>query len=239
MSRQKMLSKRRKTSFTSSWQGKKNCQECNIEFWATSGARRFCDGCVQMKTICPKCQNKKLIANIHCSVSCAAKGRTAWNKGTPMSENHKQKLSASLKGRMVWNKGITSDYMLGNTNTLGRIMSDDEKERHRVAAKKLWKNPEYRSKVLKRRFPTTLEHALSLLLQAADLNFEAEKSFDNYTVDAWVPSHKLVFEADGYHHINEKRQIYDRQRDTTLINDFDILAVIRLTASDLTPWTEV
>ena len=47
------------------------------------------------------------------------------------------------------------------------------------------------------RSPTSLEYALQMLLEDASLEFEAQKRFGRYVVDAWVPSHKLVFEADG------------------------------------------
>jgi hypothetical protein len=34
------------------------------------------------------------------------KGQTAWNKGKPMTEETKAKLTAKLTGRQAWNKGI-------------------------------------------------------------------------------------------------------------------------------------
>lgn len=38
------------------------------------------------------------------------KGKTAWNKGIPMSDEAKKKLSASSKGRKSWNKGKKGIY---------------------------------------------------------------------------------------------------------------------------------
>lgn len=38
------------------------------------------------------------------------KGKTTWNKGIPMSDEAKKKLSASSKGRKSWNKGKKGIY---------------------------------------------------------------------------------------------------------------------------------
>ncbi len=58
------------------------------------------------------------------------KGSTPWNKGIPMSEESKAKVSQSKKGSIAWNKGIempsVSEKMKGNKNgegNKGRIMS--------------------------------------------------------------------------------------------------------------------
>ncbi|KKM13561.1 hypothetical protein LCGC14_1715010 [marine sediment metagenome] len=82
---------------------------------------------------------------------------------------------------------------------------------------------------------TVLEHALSLLLQSAGLEFEAQKRFSYYTVDAWIPSRNLVFEADGswYHQDKEK----EHHRDERLIEK-GIVAVVHLDEHDLDPWLE-
>ncbi len=82
---------------------------------------------------------------------------------------------------------------------------------------------------------TVLEQALSLLLQSANLDFEAQKRFGYYTVDAWIPSHNLVFEADGSWCHQDK--IKERHRDMCLI-DKGVSAVIHLDEHDLDPWLE-
>lgn len=60
------------------------------------------------------------------------KGCIPWNKGIPMSEESKAKVSKSKKGSIAWNKGIkvpsTSEKMKGNTNgrgNKGRVMSKE------------------------------------------------------------------------------------------------------------------
>lgn len=37
-------------------------------------------------------------------------GKPAWNKGIPLSKEHKYKLSESLHGRKVWNKGVKNTW---------------------------------------------------------------------------------------------------------------------------------
>jgi len=79
---------------------------------------------------------------------------------------------------------------------------------------------------------TWLELALRNLLQTAGLEFEEQKRFGRYVVDAWVPSHGLVFEADcsfWYHHQDKEREA---RRDAYLIAR-GITAVVHLTESDL------
>ncbi len=87
------------------------------------------------------------------------------------------------------------------------------------------------------RSPTSLEYALQLLLEDAGLEYEAQKRFGRYTVDSWVPSHKLVFEADGEYWHRRKGEKRERQRDTYLIGK-EPMAVIHLTEYDLDPWLE-
>lgn len=68
------------------------------------------------------------------------KGSTPWNKGIPMSEESKQKVSDSKKGTPAWNKGLeqpdVSDRMRGNQNgkgNKGRRMSPEWIEKLRQA----------------------------------------------------------------------------------------------------------
>ncbi len=84
--------------------------------------------------------------------------------------------------------------------------------------------------------PTSLEHALELLLQDAGLEYEANKYMGNRVVDFWVASYDLVFEADGWFwHQDSEREI---KRDNQLA-EAGALAVIHLDDNDLAPWTEV
>lgn len=86
------------------------------------------------------------------------------------------------------------------------------------------------------RAPTGLEYALQMLLEDADLEFEAQRRFGRYVVDAYVPNRNLVFEADGqfwYWHKDKKREA---KRDEYLRSS-GVGAVVHLTDEDLDPWT--
>ena len=74
--------------------------------------------------------------------------------------------------------------------------------------------------------------ALRKLLSEAGFKFEEQKQFDRCTVDAWVPSHGLIFEADGrvWHAFNEaKNPGYHYRRDKFLLSYSKVRDVIHLT----------
>jgi len=86
------------------------------------------------------------------------------------------------------------------------------------------------------RTPTNLEYALQMLLEDAGFEFEAQRQFGRYIVDAYVESRNLVFEADGqfwYWHKDKEREA---KRDEYLRSS-GVDAVIHLTDEDLDPWT--
>lgn len=84
--------------------------------------------------------------------------------------------------------------------------------------------------------PTNLEFALDLLLQDAGLEYESQKRFGRYVVDAYVPSRGLAFEADGaYWHSDKAREA---RRDAYLVGR-GIIAVVHLNEHDLAAWMEV
>jgi group I intron endonuclease len=58
---------------------------------------------------------KAFLSKIH-------KGKTTWNKGIPMSEEARKKLSLSLKGRKSWNKGMKTGKPAWNK---GKTMSEE------------------------------------------------------------------------------------------------------------------
>jgi very-short-patch-repair endonuclease len=66
------------------------------------------------------------------------------------------------------------------------------------------------------------------------LEFERERRFGVYHVDAYVPSHNLVFEADGEWGHSPAR---DAARDRYLVRG-GVVAVIRLVRDDLAPFME-
>ena len=87
------------------------------------------------------------------------------------------------------------------------------------------------------RSPTNLEYALQLLLEDAGFEYEVQRRFGRYVVDAYVSNRNLVFEADGsfwYHH---KDKVREAKRDAYLI-DKGVSAVIHLDEHDLAPWLE-
>ena len=89
------------------------------------------------------------------------KGKSSWNKGIPMREESKIKLSNALKGRTSWRKGIPvseenkkrhSDFMKEYYKThkhpmLGRKPSKESIEKANESRKKLMLNPEFRKKL--------------------------------------------------------------------------------------------
>ncbi len=126
---------------------------------------------------------------------------------------------------------------------LGKKLSEETKRRIGKASKQAWKNPETRRRMIKalhgrqKAVRTSLELALRRMLREAGFIFEEQKSFHIFVVDAYVPSHKLVFEADGsyWHELNERRNPgYHERRDKFLLTQAS--AVIRLTEHDLQPW---
>jgi len=82
----------------------------------------------------------------------------------------------------------------------------------------------------KRQGPTWMERALFTLLREAGLSFCTEFDIGDRTVDAWVPSHRLVFEADcSFWH---KSQAREDVRDLYLMRR-GVMAVIHLDEEDL------
>lgn len=82
-----------------------------------------------------------------------------------------------------------------------------------------------------RRYPTDLELALRRLLSEFPEVIE-QKRFGRYVVDAWIPSHGLVFEADGmfwYWHQDTAREA---RRDAYLLRH-GVTAVVHLIKEDL------
>lgn len=88
---------------------------------------------------------------------------------------------------------------------------------------------------LHRNNPNRLERALYRLLEGAGLSFIREQWMGHYRVDAFVPSHNLVFEADGaYWHQDQRREAW---RDRVL-RHLGVAAVIHLSEGDLRPFME-
>ena len=80
---------------------------------------------------------------------------------------------------------------------------------------------------------TSLEYALDLLLQEANLEYETQKRFGKCVVDAYVPKYNMVVEADGDYWHRDKD--YETKRDTYLLN-MGITTIVHLNDNDLDGW---
>ena len=116
------------------WQGNKICKECGAEFWATSGARKFCNACVLAKTICSECHEEKSLYDIFCGNSCAGKwkqrtypqvrtidkNRLSSNRGKAISKAKKGKPRLDMRGENNpnWNGGT---YGTERHKFMGRV----------------------------------------------------------------------------------------------------------------------
>ncbi len=163
------------------------------------------------------------------SISIALKGR----KKTP---EHAANLSASLTGRKL---SVEHRRELSRVHT-GVKLSEQHKARKSQGGKRHMDTVSPKNCSCAAHHPelyqnfgfgvkTNLEHKLEALLHSAGFEFEEQKRFGRYIVDAWVPSHKLVFEADGKYFHPEGSNI---ERDKYLISH-GALAVIHLTEEDL------
>ena len=157
-----------------------------------------------------------------------------------------RKVSSVLTGKVGSRLGATvSDETKKKLRVanLGKKLSAKTKQRISEASKQHWKNPKLRRRMIKamhgrqKAVRTSLEFALRRMLYEAGFMFEEQKSFQMFVVDVYVPSHNLVFEADGtyWHEVNERRNPgYHERRDKFLLTQ--VSAVIRLTEHDLHPW---
>jgi len=155
-------------------------------------------------------------------------------------------MSAAHRGRSV--RGIGFHHSEETRAKIGiahrgRVHSAEQNANFGAAIRGRTLSPEWRAKIAETtarnhaagvyfRGPTKLELALRGLLTSAGFNFQEQVRFGRYVVDAWVPSRRLVFEADGsfwYHHQDKEREA---RRDAYLM-DRDAVAVVHLTEEDL------
>jgi len=81
--------------------------------------------------------------------------------------------------------------------------------------------------------PTNIEYALQMLLEAADIDYEAQRRLGSKTVDFYSPSLNIVFEADGTYWHQDK--IAEQVRDEYLINQ-GIGYVFHFSEDELDQW---
>ena len=89
-----------------------------------------------------------------------------------------------------------------------------------------------------RTHPTKWETALRRLLRGVGFVCRYERRFGRYSVDAYVPSRRLAFEADGHGlgHYTKRDSGYEEARDLYLMAEHGLLAVIHLSKDDLRPF---
>jgi len=161
-------------------------------------------------------------------ISAAKRGRprsratrakiSASKRGQPLTVEHCRRISEGGMGRIPWNKGLTK----ANDP---RLSGPTHNDAVRAGMAGCLATRRYRG-------PTWLELALRRLLQEAGFHFEEQKSVGRHVVDAFVPSHRLVFEADcSFWH----RGRDEKTRDAALM-EAGIAAVVHLTETDLRPW---
>lgn len=148
-------------------------------------------------------------------------GHRSWWKGKRLNAEHRARISAGLKGhiRSVEHLEHQREAQLRASTPEVRAKQAEAAARNHAAG-------------IYFRGPTSLELALRGLLQTAGLEFEEQVRFGRYVVDAWVPSHGLVFEADGSFWYSHKDKEREARRDAYLMNR-GAIAVIHLTEEDL------
>ena len=123
---------------------------------------------------------------------------------------------------------------------LGRQFSDTARANMRRGAQRRAATEEGQQNIAKAirasrmsRGPTCLERALYERLAEQGLAFEPEKQIGSYHIDAYVPSTRTAYEADGPHHLREAIWQRDRVRDAYLLRNSLVDRVIRLTSAEL------
>lgn len=84
-------------------------------------------------------------------VSLARKGKKAWNKGIPASEERKKKQSESMKGKVPYNKGLTKEINLSLKAASDKLLGHECFVKDWIAAKA----KEYETKKLNHSFNTS------------------------------------------------------------------------------------
>ena len=141
---------------------------------------------------------------------------SAWQKGKKHSPEHQAKLDATR--RTSENRAKLSIAGRGRKHT---PEARTKMGTARVAYLELWPRP-----------VTDMEIALQVFLNVAGFCYVTQRSFGNRIVDAFVPSHNLVFEADGWYWHQDKEK--ESRRDAYLLSR-GVAAVIHLGEADLLP----
>lgn len=162
-------------------------------------------------------------------------------KGMLRTAEHNMKISASLRAsgimREIGRRGGKAQRKLPTAEHIRRRVASRAGYEHSAETRARMSESAKRRGMahIARNTPNRLERALYRLLEAAGLMYVREHWIGHYRVDAFVPSHNLVFEADGaYWHQDRKREAW---RDKVLQHT-GIVAVIHLSEDDLRPFVE-
>ena len=81
------------------------------------------------------------------NISRARRGKPVPSRrGVPLSEECKKNISKALKGQKHSKEHMEKFQAASALAREGRIVTDEQREKHRISAKKMWKSPEYRRK---------------------------------------------------------------------------------------------
>jgi len=159
----------------------------------------------------------------------------------------REKIGAALRGK---SRDPCSSETRATISAIQRRRYENPAEREKTSAAVrtgLRNNPLAEQRILNcavgrarwhRQHPTRWELALRQLLRKAGFKgLRYERRFGRYTVDAYVPSHQIAFEADAHwRHTAMRESGQEEARDLWLMAEHGLLAVIHLTKNDLKPF---
>lgn len=157
---------------------------------------------------------RKLTPEHKAKISAAGIGN-AHTKGRPLSEEHKAKVSAALKGRPKTeaHRQAAANAIRKSPAFMAALNAKRPKAHAAARAKGVVSNP------------SSIELIVRGFLLDLNIDHIPQHQIGRYTVDVFVPAHKLVIECDGtYWHRNT--QDADRRRDEYMRDNG--LSVLRL-----------
>ena len=170
------------------------------------------------------------------------------NRGKPKTKLHRERIGRANKGQHAGANAFGYQQTKSHRENirLSQVRRYQDPEQVAFQVKNLEQarrardfSPEARQRMAERavaqlqRWPkptTKLELSLYWLLREAGFCFETQKRFGRYLVDAFVASHNLVFEADGFPWHKDRER--EARRDAYLM-ERDVVAVIHLVDEDL------
>lgn len=138
------------------------------------------------------------LKDISKKISDSTKGRTAWNKGIPASEQQKQKQSLKMKSKEPWNKGLTKELNKS-------IMSTSQKLKGHECFVKDWelaKQKEYITKKNNKSFNSSkpeeelIKNLISIYGKDDVIHPYRDERYP-FNCDAYIKSEDLFIELNG------------------------------------------